>query len=120
MTVELVQDRRAQVVEMTRLGLSASQISVRVGITERSVQRHRAAAGIAKRQWADRLTPAELARADELLSDGCSFAEVGRTLGRDTRTIRHNFPGRGWTKEQTFEFLTAVRVSNASQKWLVS
>lgn len=108
---EVVADRRAKVVEWTRWGVTARQISIRLGITERSVQRHRAAAGIAKRQWADRLTVEELARAEELLDDGCSFAEVGRTLGRDMRTIRHHFPGRGWTPEQTLEFLSAVRAA---------
>ncbi len=50
-----------------------------------------------------RLTAAEMRRADELLADGVSFADVARTLGRSKSAICRRFPGRGWTAEQVAE-----------------
>lgn len=87
--------RRAQVVELTRAGHSAAEIAVILGITERRVTSHRSEAGIAQPPR-DPLTADQLARAAELLDDGCSYNEVARTIGCGYSVIRRRFPGRGW------------------------
>lgn len=107
--MERVLWRRQQVVEMTRQGLTAVQIGFALGITERSVVRHRRAAGVSLRSLADPMTPEELERAQQLLDDGCSYAEVGRTLGRAARTLRNHFPNQGWDEETMREHLAALR-----------
>lgn len=92
---EKVVERRERVVELTRLGHSASEISVRLGITKRQVARIRTAEGIAQAKAAP-LTADEIRIAAELLDDGCSYSEVARTVGRSPRAISGHFPGRGW------------------------
>jgi DNA-binding CsgD family transcriptional regulator len=105
---EMVMWRRAEVVRLTGAGWSAHQIGQLLGITDRSVLRHRVAAGVAQPPVPP-VTVEELARADALLADGCSYAEVARTLGRSTSPFRRSFPGRGWTTEQAIELLMAIK-----------
>jgi DNA-binding CsgD family transcriptional regulator len=91
-----IAERRAQVVELTRQGLSTPQIADKLGITDRSVQRHKIAAGIAVERH-PLLSEAETRWAEMLLDDGCPYAEVARTLDRSISTIRRVFPGRTWS-----------------------
>ncbi|WQY91189.1 helix-turn-helix DNA binding domain protein [Mycobacterium phage Benzema] len=49
------------------------------------------------------MTKEQLARAEELLNEGCSYLEVSRTIGIAEFSIRLKFPGRGWTQEQKAE-----------------
>ena len=51
----------------------------------------------------DDLTHDEKRRALALLEDGCSYAEVSRTLGRSEQVFRNNFPGYRWTVTQAAE-----------------
>jgi IS30 family transposase len=104
---ELAQDRRARVVELTRAGHSATQIADILSITKRTVTRIRSDEGVAQAAAAEPLTADEITRAAALLDDGCSYYEVGRTLGRHDTTIRKHFPGRGWTRTQCGQ-LTAL------------
>lgn len=39
-------------------------------------------------------------RAKEMLDDGASYAEVGRTLRKSPKNIRKALPGYGWTQSQ--------------------
>jgi IS30 family transposase len=89
-----VAERRERIVELTRQGYTADQISHTEGVTARTVQRTRQAMGISRDY--NRMTPDELRAAAALLDDGCSYGEVARTLGRAPCTIRRHFPGRGW------------------------
>lgn len=50
-----------------------------------------------------------------MLDDGCSYNEVGRTLGRSYTTIRRHFPGRGWSTERMIEHASAFR----TMAWLM-
>lgn len=94
---EKIEIRRKRAIELTRLGFTAGEISAQLGITKRQVARIRAKAGIAQ-QKAPLLTSEELRTAVELLDSGCSYSEVGRTLGRSESAIARHFPGRGWEK----------------------
>lgn len=89
---ELVAWRRRQVVALTRQGRTAREIANAIGITPRSVVRHRAAAGISK-PGPREFTARETLRAIELLEDGASYAEVARTLGRGPKAVMNNAPG---------------------------
>ena len=91
--------RRDRVVDLTRQGHTAKQIADLLGVTKRTVARDRTATGCAQTK-APLLTADELERAKEMLEDGASYQEVGRTLGRYGTTIRHRFPGYTLTKEE--------------------
>lgn len=94
---ERAEQRRAQVVELTRLGRTIADIAAALRISERHVSRIRAEQGIA-RPKPPLLSEEELRIAAEMLDDGASYAEVARTLGRHHRAIAVRFPGRGWDK----------------------
>lgn len=106
---EVVEFRRAVVVQLTREGWSAAQIGQRLGITDRSVLRHRAKAGVSLTGPATPLSADELEWVRELLADGCSRNEAARTVGRATSTIARYFPDSGWSREQTNAYLAALR-----------
>lgn len=83
-----------RIVELTRAGWTAQQIADALRITSRTVARARVRRGVAKPPTPP-LTDDEIQRAELLLDDGASCAEVARTLGRCPGAIRKRFPGRG-------------------------
>ena len=111
MTVEAKQQRRDTIVALTKQGYSATEISARLGITKRSVVRNRAAAGITKPP-ANLLTEAELTLARQLLEDGASYGEVGRTLGRSQSAVANRLPGYTWDRAQSSAYAVMCRKLN--------
>lgn len=109
---EMVAARRERVVELTRQGYSAPAIAQFLGITKRSVVRIRSDMGIAREPSGPPLTNAEKDRAALLLGDGCSYTDVGRTLGRHPRSIARHFPGMGWDREQCVQLAVLSRRVN--------
>ena len=89
--------------QMHNEGLSAAQIAVRLKVNPRTVSRWRVAMGIAKPP-AILLTAEEKVRALDLLTDGASYNEVARTIGRCAPTIARHFPGYGWTRLECGQF----------------
>lgn len=73
--------KMAAVGRLTGLGYSACDIATQLGITERTVRRHRVALGIAQ-EPARRLSTEERVRINEMLDDGVPIAEIARTIGR--------------------------------------
>jgi IS30 family transposase len=70
------------------------------------VHRIRARYGLSARvRPSTRYTDDEIARVESMLADGCSLAEVARTLGRNRQSVWRKFRGRGWTREQCAEWL---------------
>lgn len=49
-------------------------------------------------------TSEDAERALELLRDGASFTEVGRSLGFHRQTISDHFPNMGWSLSQAAKF----------------
>jgi DNA-binding CsgD family transcriptional regulator len=98
-----VLERRAQVSMLSRLGWSAGEIAAAVGISERTVTRHRVNAGISRAN-PPRLSVDELRAAREWLEGGCSYSEAARTLGRDPRTLARRLPGYGWDHREGGQF----------------
>ena len=91
---------RDEIVTLTRRGCTAREIADRLRISTRSVQRVRVAAGCAETR-APLLTVSEILAARELLEDGASYYEAGRTIGRCGTTIARNIPGFKFDKQQT-------------------
>lgn len=55
------------------------------------------------------LTPEKVAKIEERLEDGWSFAEISRTEGVDVETLRRRYPGRAWSQQERDEHLSNVR-----------
>jgi IS30 family transposase len=100
--------RRDRVVELTRKGFMVTEISALLGVAERTVTRDRVARGCAEPRWIA-VTGRELLRAKEMLDDGASYSEVGRTLGRAPQSISRHLPGYQWTREQAVQAATLGR-----------
>ena len=47
--------------------------------------------------------------ARRLLEDGCSYREVGRTLGVCHSTVRNRIPGFGWSYAEAGRFAMTLR-----------
>lgn len=77
---------------MTRQNFSIRQISEELGITRRSVERHRAALGITNPP-AVPYGAEEHARILEMLEDGVSIPEIGRTVGRSRHSLWKRYKG---------------------------
>lgn len=106
---DLFAQRREQIVALTRRGWTARQIANRLGISMRTVVRHRVAAGIG-RPGPREFTARETLRAIELLDDGASYAEVARTLGRGQKAVMNNAPGYPlWDKRKAAEAASLAR-----------
>lgn len=100
-------EESAQVVTLTKLGYSAERIGLMLGVSERTVQRHRDAHGIT-RPHPQPLSEDEKRCALALFEDGASAAEVARTIGRSSAAVRRRF-GRAWTRQQVSEYISATR-----------
>lgn len=113
-------------VDLHAKGMSVADIAVRVGRNPKTILawRHRLNGTVPAPQ--KRLTPEEEKIAEQMLDDGASYAEIGRTLGYDGSAISWRFPGRGWTSLQTGQFVSMLRKYNngyssqriSSQKYL--
>jgi DNA-binding CsgD family transcriptional regulator len=106
---EVVESRCDAVVRMTKQGYSTRQIATVLGMTERSVTRYRKRAGITQGKPGVPPTAEQLELAAQLFEDGCSIAEVARTLGFSTSTIARYFPGRGWSPAETHAYIATLR-----------
>lgn len=58
---------------------------------------------------ANRITPEMLAQAEEVLKDGATYSEAGRTVGLNRNTIRRHLPGYGMTDAESASFTLALR-----------
>lgn len=101
-------ERTERVVELTRQGLSTPVIAELLGVSDRTVCRHRVRAGIAQPGQVP-LSEDERRRALSLLEDGASLSEVARTLGRSITPMRRHFSAYKWTKQQSAEFSAVGR-----------
>lgn len=84
--------RRQQVIDLSAQKMTVEDIAIRMGVTTRTVNRHRQDAGISTGPKT-RVTEREKLKAKALLDDGASYCEVGRTLRRNQQTIEKHLPG---------------------------
>lgn len=83
---------RSAVERMTREGFTARQISEELGITRRTVQRNRTAAGVAQPRGRP-FDSVEHERILEMLEDGVSIPEIARTIGRSRDVLWRRYKG---------------------------
>lgn len=94
---------------LTLAGSSAPEIAQILGVTDRTVSRIRTRLGLTQPQDWRPMNDTDKQSATLLFDDGCSIAEVARTLGFCTSTIRRHFPGRCWTDQQSGRHAALVR-----------
>jgi DNA invertase Pin-like site-specific DNA recombinase len=95
------------ILALVREGVSAKVIARRLNVSIRTVSRVRVAAGLpAPSKGA---SESDKLRAKELLEDGASYAEVGRTIGFHPQHVKRWFPGYEWTVEQRNEMADMER-----------
>ena len=106
-----LREERVETIRVRTLaGESAEEIAVRLGISSRTVTRHRSRLGIA-RAVPPRLTDEQLQRAQSLIEDGCSIAEVARTVGCSHFAISRRFPDAAWSRAQCAEWMALMRAT---------
>lgn len=93
-------------------GMNAADIAAELGVSVRTVSRHRARLGLGRpgNNHGFRVTPEWKARVEALLDDGCSIREAARTMECRKETVSRHFPGRGWTYRMGGEFGRAQRL----------
>lgn len=101
---------RERIVELSRQGLAAEVIADKFNVSERSVQRARQHAGLARAQRYG--SEDEKLKAKLMLNDGCSYEEVTRTLSRASTTVAAWHPGYQWTRQQCTEAAAMTRKMN--------
>jgi DNA-binding CsgD family transcriptional regulator len=103
-----LRDRRRRVAQMFAEGHTAPYIAVTLNVCRRTIYRDRKELKLSGPK-APPMTAQELAWAQEMLSEGCNYAEVARTLGRAARTLRIHFPGYELNRTQVAELAAAGR-----------
>lgn len=109
--MKLTAEDSERIADLTRRGWTARAIAEELGVTARTVSRHRQAQGVAQPP-APRYSPDVRAKAEQLLDDGASYREVARTLGLSQDRAPRWFPGRGWTSSQANELRALYRTLN--------
>lgn len=100
-----------RVMRLTRQGMSIPQIAEILGCAERTVSRARKRVGVARPPH-QRFTPEQVAIAEQLFDDGCSCAEVARTIDRLDVSVWKRWRHRSWTPQQVAEFAAFCRKSS--------
>ena len=101
--------RRERAATLTREGRSATEIADILGVSPRTVARYRRMTGTQLGEPSPRLTDNQIELIRQLLEDGCSRAETARTVGVSPHAVRRHFPDKHWTREQTYEHLSAIK-----------
>ncbi|AWN04252.1 DNA binding protein [Gordonia phage Sour] len=114
MTTEGMWAERAEAVaRMTRQGMSAREIAVRLGVTQRSVQRDRARMGLTTPPT--RVSEEQYQRAYELLCEGSGYKEAAATVGCTPAALRERYPGMAMEKSMV-DYLRRVAVREHYQR----
>lgn len=96
------------IVRYTEQGLGRQEIADRIGCSVDTVSNVRRRRGVPV-QRSYRLSAEQLARAEQLLDDGASFAEAARSIGSTTSAVARRFPGRGWSYRECGLFTAMLR-----------
>lgn len=95
-------------------GLSTRATAARLGVTERTVQRHRAIHGYSTPSpaTANRVTPEWREWANQLAADGASQVEIARTTGVTHQTVHRHLPDAKWDQKTVGTHAAAIRRLN--------
>lgn len=100
---------RAAAERLIRSGLTIEATARALHCSTRTVERIREKLGVSRPNR--RFTAEELATIDGLIADGASVADALRTTGRGGLSYSYRFRGRGWSKAQVGEYVTARRLA---------
>jgi hypothetical protein len=114
-TWEAVNERRDQIAELTRRGLTPPVIADILHISTRTVGRARRKRGLAQKH-SKPLSAAEKQRAKVFLDDGASYAEVQRTMGCSRSSLRTALPDYTYTPAQVAETALFGRMMAALER----
>jgi hypothetical protein len=97
--------------QLTDIGLPASEIATKLGISPRTVARVRTRdKGYVN---PEPMSACEIERAKAMLEEGVCYTEVARTIGRSPKVVMKRVPGyRRWTKSEASEYAAFVRKLN--------
>ena len=109
------QQRIDEIRVRTLAGESAGAIAVRLGISSRTVTRHRSRLGIA-RTAPPRLTQEQENLMQALVDDGCSVREIARTIGCSDTAVSRRHPDAAWTRTQVSDYATVCRAMRRGGK----
>lgn len=97
--------------ELLTQGLTVEAVAARMGCSTRTVARAKNDLGLTKGQRCGRrMSKEDINLVQQHLDDGASLTEIQRTTGWDRGTLRRNFPGRSWTREQTGQHAATMRL----------
>jgi hypothetical protein len=99
---------QTKVRQMLAEGLSTAEVAAEVGCTQRHVVRIRAGRTSGSKDGR-RFSLDEIFLIEAMLDDGCSYTEIGKTVGRAPNTISHRWPGHGWGFTEGGEFRSFTR-----------
>lgn len=104
--------------ELGRAGWRNADIAIEVCCSERHVRRIRDGRTFGL-DSARQFSPDEILHVEIMLADGCSYTEIGRTVGRSANVIARRWPDRGWTSIQAGEFrrLTQRLETIIDERW---
>lgn len=94
---------RHRVEELTSQGWSAREIAQDLGCSQRGVEYVRSRPDV-PRESREMLSLDKKFWIEQALDDGCSYEEIGRTVGRSAKTISGRWPGRGWDQVEAGRF----------------
>lgn len=103
---------RDRVKTLVGQGLTAREISKRLGCSEKTIGRIKLELGVSHPYRGRPMTETRLHAIWQMLYDGWSHEEIHRTEGADVETIRKYFPGTAWTFRQAGEHQAALRILN--------
>lgn len=109
LSVAAIQERWERIADLSRRGVSATEIAHQVGVNVSMVHRVRRMYGLTRTSNQRPFTAEERARMQELLDDGCSIAEAARTIGRSPAYAWKLFKGQGWTRAECGEYTRLLR-----------
>jgi transposase-like protein len=93
-------------------GLSIKDIAAHMGVTARTISRHKRTLGLSKspkpgkplEEWRD--------KAAQLLEEEYSCRTVAQIVGVTEHRVAKHFPGRSWTPQQCGQYAVAIRRLN--------
>lgn len=96
----IIDTRNERIMFLARGGVHPAVIAEKVGVAQSTVCRVRQASGDPTVMRFRRGTEADKLKAKQLLEDGASYWEVGRTIGFSGASVSRWFPGYTWSAQE--------------------
>jgi transposase-like protein len=112
----IIETRNNRILRLAREGIHPNVIAEAVGVAKATVFRVRRDAGDTALMQYRRGTEAEKLQAKQLLEDGASYWEVGRTIGFSGSSVSRWFPGYSWSAQQRSESSAMSRKLNQLER----